>query len=382
MLRIFLSPPPSILAIDDSKLNRAIIRNSLSALKMNVDEAVDGVEGLEALKDRKYDLILLDIVMPNLDGFGFLSKFRDIIGRDFVPVILMTGLDDLNSKIKGLRIGADDFLLKPLNEKELVARVISLLRLKKTHDELYEKNQLIQAELATAKRIQKYIIPTDFSFIHYPRISGMYLPIEDIGGDYFDCYRLSDSRSGFLIADVTGHGIPAALIMSMSKMIFSLYSSRFDSTSDYLAAVNQQMMGMLLSDQYITAFYVIYDRETGRISFTNAGHTRALYYRAGSDKILALDTQGFFIGISDMLSYEQKSLQVSEGDRLFLYTDGIVEIKNADKKEYSVNRLSQSIRRNHALHGNSFCEAILRDLESYTKLDSRDDDIAFLSIEF
>jgi sigma-B regulation protein RsbU (phosphoserine phosphatase) len=113
--------------------------------------------------------------------------------------------------------------------------------------------------------------------------------------------------------------------MSMSKMIFSLYSSRFDSTRDYLAAVNKQMMGMLLSDQYITAFYVIYDSETGKISFTNAGHTRALYYRASTDKTLALDTQGFFIGISDIISYEQKSLQVAEGDRLFLYTDGIVE---------------------------------------------------------
>jgi len=382
MLSNYLNTSWNILAIDDSKLNRAIIKKTLAQINMNVDEAGDGMEGLHALKEKKYDLILVDIVMPKLDGFGFLAKFRDVTGTDFIPVILMTGSDDLNSKIKGLRIGADDFLLKPLNEKELVARVLSLLRLKSAHDELLEKNRLIQKELLAAQQIQKFIIPKDFSFIEYPRISGKYLPIEDIGGDYFDCYKLSETRSGFLIADVTGHGIPAALVMSMSKMIFSIYAPRFTSTSEYLSLINQEMMGLLLSDQYITSFYVIYDDETGKITFTNAGHTRTLYYRASSDKMLALDTFGLFVGISDLAKYEEKSLSVSPGDRLFLYTDGITEIKNSEKEEYGVNRLSKSIRINNGLHGDAFCQAVLDDVESFTALDKRDDDVAFLSVEF
>ena len=380
----FLEIPWKILVIDDSKLNRAIVKKTLGNLNIKIDEAKDGLEALEILEKKSYDLILVDIVMPRLDGFGFLSRFKgkESEGKDFTPVILMTGSDDLNSKIKGLQIGADDFLLKPLNEKELVARVISLLRLKSAHAELYQKNQLIEQELEAAKQIQKYIIPKDFSHISYPKISGTYLPIEDIGGDYFDTYQISDNKYGFLIADVTGHGIPAALVMSMSKMIFSIYAPRYESTREYLAAMNSQMRSLLMAGQYITGFYVIYDDEAKTITYTNAGHTKALYFRASTGKVLALDTYGLFVGISDEVEYEEKSIAVQPGDRLFLYTDGISEIKNEEREEFGVQRLAKFIKKNNDCSGDAFCEDLLEDVESFVPLGERDDDVAFLSVEF
>ena len=371
-----------ILAIDDSKLNRAIIKKVLSKLNMQVDEAADGLIGLEALQKNRYDLVLVDIIMPNLDGFGFLSKFKDYIGNDFIPVILMTGSDDLNSKIKGLRIGADDFLLKPLNEKELVARVLSLLRLKSVYGELYEKNMQIKRELEVANRVQQFIIPKTFDHISYPDVSGRYLPIDDIGGDYYDCYQLKDDNIGFLIADVTGHGIPAALVMSMSKMIFSVYANNYSSTKDLLTKVNTEMRGLLLDTQYITSFYIIYDSNNKKIRFTNAGHNWALYYQADKKRVLALDTQGYFIGISDVASYEEKSLSVNTGDRLFLYTDGITEIKDSSGEDFGEKRLATFIKNNTKLKGDDFCDALLKEVQSFTSLKDRDDDIAFLNIEF
>ena len=378
----FLNLEWNILAIDDSKLNRAIIKKTLSELNMKVDEAVDGVEGLNALKNKKYDLVLVDIIMPKLDGFGFLAKFKDIVGTNFIPVILMTGSDDLNSKIKGLRIGADDFLLKPLNEKELMARVLSLLRLKSMHNELYEKNLQLKKELEIAKRIQQFIIPKDFSQIRYPSVSGCYLPIEDIGGDFFDCYTLPDNDYGFLIADVTGHGIPAALVMSMAKMIFSIYSSRFTSTSGLFSSVNEQMQGLLLDTQYITSFFVIYHNISKTISYSNAGHTRALYHRASKNKVLALDTSGYFIGLSKKTNYEEKTLPVEPGDRLLLYTDGITEIKSYEGEEFGENRLAKFISEKNTVNGDTFCNALLSEVKSFAPLENRVDDIAFLNIEF
>ena len=372
----------NILVVDDSKLSRAIIRKALSELNMKVDETVDGVEGLNALKNKKYDLVLLDIIMPKLDGFGFLAKFKDTVGNDFIPVILMTGSDDLNSKIKGLRIGADDFLLKPINEKELVARVLSLLRLKSVHNELYERNLQLKKELEIAKRVQEFIIPKDFSQIHYPAVSGLYLPIEDIGGDFFDCYQLPDDKYGFLIADVTGHGIPAALVMTMAKMIFNIYSSRYNSTSKLFSTVNAQMNGLLLDTQYITSFFVIYDNKTKTINFSNAGHTRALYYRASKKKVIALDTNGFFIGLSKNTTYEEKKLTVEPGDKLLLYTDGITEIKNYDGEELGETRLAQFLSDKSAITGERFCKALLEEVKSFTPLENRVDDIALLNIEF
>lgn len=372
----------NILVVDDSKLNRAIIRKALSELNMKVDETVDGIEGLNALKNKKYDLVLLDIIMPKLDGFGFLARFKETVGNDFIPVILMTGSDDLNSKIKGLRIGADDFLLKPLNEKELVARVLSLLRLKSVHSELYERNLQLKKELDIAKRVQQFIIPKDFSNIQYPVVSGLYLPIEDIGGDFFDCYQLPDDKYGFLIADVTGHGIPAALVMTMAKMIFNIYSTRYNSTSKLFSMVNSQMDGLLLDTQYITSFFVIYDNKTKTINFSNAGHTRALYYRAAKKKVIALDTNGFFIGLSKTNTYEEKKLSVEPGDKLLLYTDGITEIKNYDGEELGETRLAQFISDKSGISGERFCKALLEEVKSFTPLENRVDDIALLNIEF
>lgn len=372
----------NILVIDDSKLNRAIIKKTLSELNMKVDEAVDGIDGLNALKNKKYDLILVDIIMPKLDGFGFLAKFKDIIGNNFIPAILMTGSDDLNSKIKGLRIGADDFLLKPLNEKELTARVLSLLRLKSVHSELYEKNLIIKKELDIAKRIQQFIIPKDFSQIEYPVVSGCYLPIEDIGGDFYDCYSLPDNKYGFLIADVTGHGIPAALVMSMAKMIFSIYSSRFSSAHELFGSVNDQMNGLLLDTQYITAFFVIYDHQTKTIYYSNAGHTRALYFRASKKQVIALDANGYFIGLSKDTVYEEKKLSVEPGDKLLLYTDGITEIKNYNGDEFGENRLGKFISSHNSITGPEYCTALLDEVKAFSPLENRVDDIAFLNIEF
>lgn len=378
----FLNEPRKVLAIDDSKMSRAIIINVLTQLNIQVDEARDGLEGLEAIQKNNYDLILVDLIMPNIDGFEFISRFRDITGESFIPIILMTGSDDLNSKIKGLTIGADDFLYKPLNEKELVARVLSLLRLKVVHMELYDKNQQIKKELEIAKRVQEFIIPKDFSQIDYPLITGIYLPIEDIGGDYFDCYELPDNKVGFIIADVTGHGIPAALVMTMSKMIFSIYAAQYPNPKELLSVVNWKMRGLLLDTQYITSFFVIFNRNTNTIHFSNAGHTRALFYRATSQKILALDTNGFFIGISDDQSYEEKSLRVQSGDKMLLYTDGVTEIKNSIGQEFGEKGLATFIRQNNTLRGRELCDALIRTLRHFTALEKRNDDIALLLLDF
>ena len=372
----------NILCIDDSKLNRVFISKVLTDLNISITEAENGLKGLEMLNSKNFDLILLDIVMPEMDGFGFLKEFQKREKEEFIPIILMTGLDDLNSKIKGLNIGADDYLLKPLNEEELIARVFSLLRLKKANSELYQKNQLIKRELEAAKKIQQYIIPHNFDFIDYPHINGIYLPIEDIGGDFFDCYKLDENRSAFLIADVTGHGIPAALTMTMSKMIFSIYAEKFQGAADLMKEVNRQLRGTLLDMQYITAFYLIYDKSLKTLTYSNAGHTRPLFFKSSKNQVVALDSFGWFIGISDDTEYEEKKVTVADGDRLFLYTDGITEAKNNEGEEFGEVRLARFIKNNNNLHGQEFCDNLMDTLKEYIGGTEINDDIAFLNIEF
>lgn len=371
-----------VLCIDDSRLSRAFIEKTLTPINIIVDTAENGFEGLKKISAGGYDLILVDIVMPEMDGFEFLEEFRSIKTKEFIPVIFMTGLDDLRSKIKGLNIGADDYLLKPLNENELVARVISLLRLKDANSELYQKNELIKRELEAAKKIQEYIIPSDFSYIDYPQISGIYNPIDDIGGDFFDCIKIDDNRTAFLIADVTGHGIPAALVMTMSKMLFSIYADKYTSTAELLSEVNRHLRGTLLDTQYITAFYLLYDKQNKNLTYTNAGHTRALFYQESQERVIALDTFGLFLGISDEVEYEEKNITINQGDRLFIYTDGLTELKNPEGEEFGENRAGRFIMENRALQGKDFCNLLLETISTFDKNSERNDDLAFLNIEF
>lgn len=371
-----------ILCIDDSKLSRAFIEKTLTPVNILVDTAKNGLEGLKKISTGGYDLILVDIVMPEMDGFEFLKKFRSIKTKEFTPVIFMTGLDDLNNKIKGLNIGADDYLIKPMNENELVARVISLLRLKDANSELYQKNEIIKRELEAAKRIQEYIIPSDFSYIEYPRISGVYHPIDDIGGDFFDCIKIDENRTAFVIADVTGHGIPAALIMTMSKMLFSIYADKFTGTAELISEVNKHLRGTLLDTQYVTAFYLVYDKRNNRLTYTNAGHTRALFYQKLKERVIALDTFGLFLGISDKVEYEEKQITVNKGDRLFIYTDGLTELKNPEGEEFGEKRTGRFIMEKRELKEKEFCDLLLQKISSFDKNNQQNDDLAFLNIEF
>lgn len=371
----------SVLVIDDSRLNRAVVSSTLSRLDIEVVEAGDGIEGLDLLGKRRFDLVLVDIIMPRLDGYGFLERFKERGNSDFTPVILMTGTEDLNAKIKGLNTGADDYLMKPLNESELAARVQSLLRLKTMHDDLFEKDLQIRKELDIARNIQRFIIPADFSRISYPIINGRYLPIEDIGGDFYDCYALGED-TGILIADVTGHGIPAAMVMTMSKMIFGLYAAQIDSPGVLLSRINSEIYKLILDDQYITAFYLIYDSERRELRFTNAGHARPLYLRKNGGKILALDTDGLFVGIKEDAEYEEKTIPVLEGDRLLLYTDGITELRNARREQFGEKRLARFIMEHADADGDDFCDGLISNIRAFAGEEQQDDDIAFLDIKF
>jgi len=168
----------------------------------------------------------------------------------------------------------------------------------------------------------------------------------------------------------------------MSKMLFSIYAEKFSGSADVMKEINMHLRGTLLDTQYITAFYAIYDSSDGRLTFTNAGHPRGLFYRESKGKVMALDTFGLFLGISDNIEYEEKSITVNRGDRLFLYTDGISELKDSSGEEFGEQRLGKFIRENHQIRGEDFNKSLLKTVNSFSKESVRNDDLAFLNIEF
>ncbi len=172
------------------------------------------------------------------------------------------------------------------------------------------------------------------------------------------------------------------MVMTMSKMVFSLYAAQIDSPSVLLSRINTEMRKLLLDNQYVTAFYLMYDHDTRRVKFTNAGHSRPLFYRKSKGKVMALDTDGLFVGIMDDTQYEEKSISIEPGDRIFFYTDGITEIKNDMREEFGEKRLARFMIDNASTPGSDFCNALLAEMNTFSADVSRNDDIAFLIVEF
>jgi serine phosphatase RsbU (regulator of sigma subunit) len=170
--------------------------------------------------------------------------------------------------------------------------------------------------------------------------------------------------------------------MTMAKMLFSISAPKFRGADELMKEINRQMKGALLDTQYVTAFYLIYDKSSGKLSYSNAGHTRALFYREAKNQVLALDSFVWFIGISDECEYEEKSVNVAAGDRLFIYTDGITEAKNNAGEDFGEVRLAKFIRDRNNIKGDDFCSELMKSFNSFIEKTPVNDDIAFLNIEF
>ncbi len=254
--------------------------------------------------------------------------------------------------------------------------------LEKAMNNLKHRDEQIQKQLDMASVIQRSILPTRIDDWNELKFSVKYNAMEKIGGDFYDVFQLKDNKIGIMMSDVSGHGIPAALITSMAKISFGNAGSLFDSPRRIFQEVNKTIIDHMKTQDYLTCFMVAVDDDYN-VTYSNASHQKAIIMRADSGKIEYLDTNGLFIGALEEArdTYEEKITKLEYGDRLILYTDGIPEAQNRDKQEYSHERFENSIMSNRELHGDDFTEAILHDVKSFIGEIGAIDDISLLVIE-
>lgn len=253
------------------------------------------------------------------------------------------------------------------------------------NDELKAKNDQMMKDLEMAERVQLSIIPKDTDFPHLKELAfgSNYKSMESIGGDIYDVIRVGRNGYGFLMADVSGHGVPAALITTMAKVSFNAKSKWGKTTAEICTDVNQEMFQFIGDlDFYLTAYYAILDLESGELQYTNCGHHPAILFRADSDKIENLDTKGFFIGAFDGGEYGYGEVTMQEGDRLLMFTDGIIEARNSAREFYGYERLMDYVKRSEGRSTKQFVEGLREDIEAFCGEEPPDDDRAILFIEF
>jgi serine phosphatase RsbU (regulator of sigma subunit) len=260
------------------------------------------------------------------------------------------------------------------------------VQLKNAMEEIKERNQQMLADLKMARSVQLNIIPKakDFPQRKELQFGYKYSSMESVGGDLYDVVQIDRNRYGFLIADVSGHGVPAALITSMAKVSFKANSKHNMNTAEVCSKVNLDLYSLIGNLMYfITAYYCTIDIESGEFEYTNAGHHPALLLPANERKVRKLDTDGIILGSFDRISdFESRKVMLNEGDRILLFTDGIVEARNDKMEIYGYDKLMHFIHQHYSLSPLDFVNKLEEDIENHCEGREQDDDMAVLCIEY
>jgi sigma-B regulation protein RsbU (phosphoserine phosphatase) len=386
-----------ILVADDSAVNRALLSDVLRKAGYQPVLAVSGEEALLLIKAAKPDLLLLDVLLPGKDGFEIMAELRQDPATADLPVIFLTGLADTRDKVRAFELGAVDFITKPMNVDEILARVRVQLRVRelsnslaRANDDLRRWQKMLQDDLKAAADIQRALLPQ--GPLELPHLSGasLFLPTQSVGGDIFSVQQLDPQTACAWVLDVSGHGVPSAMITVSVAQRLSLQggvvasapratSSRIASPKAVLTQLDADYP-MERFDRFFTIAYLVLDLERGRLVASSAGHPPPLVLRRGEPP-QELTAGGSVIGLGAG-GFEEQELTLEDGDRVILYTDGLLDYEDLAGEPYGLARLAQLLTRTRDLPLVSAVEQLGKDLRSHGGGVAPLDDVTLLALEW
>lgn len=334
---------PTILVVDDVRTNVLLIAGLLHN-DYKILKAYSGEEALEIQRRDNPDLILLDVVMPDMDGYEVCRRIKAENPNTFIPIIFLSARDDMDSKETGLLSGAEDFIAKPVEIAELRARIKALLWTKSLYGELAEAHAEIERERDAIARIQKDLLPAQPPSIPGFRFFCDYQPSSKAGGDYYDFIPIGDRHLGIIVCDVSGHGSPAAVIMAMTRIVLRVCLSETLSPREALEELNRILFREIDTSGFISAFYGVIDLPARKMKYASAGHNPAILldYRANRHHLLS-SKKGFPLKIALDNPMEENEIALPKGCKLAFYTDGITEAMNAERELFGIERLAAAL---------------------------------------
>jgi sigma-B regulation protein RsbU (phosphoserine phosphatase) len=365
---------PTILIVDDTAVNVMLLESVLDAEGFRTITAADGARARELAGTEAPDLILLDVVMPGESGFETCAKLKSDPRTADIPIIFLSALDDVKSKVRGLKVGGVDYVSKPVHGEEVLARVRVHLRIGENNRAISRQHQARLEELRDAQQailVQPENCPE-------ARFAVFYEPLEGAGGDFYDVVALDADVFGYFVADVSGHGVSAAFLTSAIKALLRQYTGPLFSPEDTMRGIDTVMRQMLGEEQYLTACYANLNRRTGRLAVVSAGHPPVIIVSAaGQAQTLEMDSDP--LGIFSSLVIKRKEVQVSAGDRFYLYTDGLIESSPGGGREDGLKHLVATCVRHRGDALTDSLSNIAADLQ--LNADGILDDLLLLAVE-
>ena len=379
---------PLILLADDDQSTRILLRLILKKDGYQVIEVENGQECLAAWQKHQPDMILLDAMMPVMDGFDCCQQLNQIEADELkIPVLMITGLNDKESVDRAFAVGATDYITKPIHPPVLRQRLARILKaakaeaaLKANEAKLLEQNLHLQSELDRAADYVRSLLPKPLN--NKIKIEQYFAPSAQLGGDIFDYYWLDKNHLAVYLLDVAGHGIKSALLSISVLNILrsqSLYNTDFYEPWTVLTELNRMFQMNERGDNYFTIWYGVISLSDRELVYASAGHPPGILMYQTKQNIKYLDNDNIPIGMLDEYSFEQTSCPISTDGTLYILSDGVYEVPQANGQLLGLNNLVKLIEK-HQYTDNFNLENIWHYARNIHKYQILDDDFSLLKI--
>ncbi len=386
-----------ILVVDDKEPNVRLLEGMLHGAGYgSVQSTTDSTQACELHRKNRFDLILLDLQMPGMDGFQVMEGLKAIEEDGYLPVLVITAQPE--QKLAALRAGARDFVSKPFELAEVLVRVRNMLEVRLLHMETKETVRQLEAsrevihlktleerkrseeELVLAQQTQESLLPRVLPQFDNFHVHAFSHPTRYVGGDFYDFHRLASAEWVGILADVSGKGIVAALLSSMVLGALTMEFRASTPSPEILNRVNQLLCEKSLPSQFVTLFLFVL-RPDGTGHFISAGHNTAYLFRFATGAIEKLVSDAFFLGMFESASYPARPFQLGPGDLLVVYSDGLTDAHNQREEMFGEERLLKIIQQEAPAGSCMLEKKLLEGIEEFTEGMPQTDDITFVIVQ-
>jgi len=391
MMNQFSQTGVKILVVDDEPdmepMIRQKFRRHIREKIYDFEFAYNGLDALEKIVEfPEIGIVLSDINMPEMDGLTLIAKLKEL-KNPALKTVIVSAYGDMDNIRTAMNRGAYDFITKPVNFDDLeitinktLGEILSIKGWLVEHDQLVS----IQQDLNVSREIQQAILPKEFPpFPNQPNfdIYASMVAANEVGGDFYDFFLIDQNRLGFVIGDVSGKGVSAAIFMAVSRTLIRATGLKGDSVSECMRYANNLLCKESISSMFVTVFYGILNIQTGEVDYVNAGHNPPFILSSNGISKVEM-TNGLALGVIDDFKFQSKKIQMEKGDQLLLYTDGVVEAFNLELTAYGEDNFINFLNDHLNLPVETIIKKSFIDVNEFVNGAPQSDDITLLGITF